>query len=619
MKIPVILLVLLFACVALAQPERTQASRHEPLEISISGVFGERSARWPSVCVLVTNKKRERFEGELRLRIESYGLKTQAYRQVVVEAGGKKRFFFYLFHEAYWDSDVAVEAVLTGKTGVSTSAWGHCSSGTGEYAVYPVISRTEGRTHHVDVEAVQEGFNLSGYREGSVERADVSTLPDHWLGYVGAGAVILDDAPVEKMTPRQQEALLTYAEQGGAVVVVPGSDPNWFRTPFAKRLLGVTAVESQEMDAGRYPELQGYLQMTSTTRFYVMDFKTEPVVHGLPEGGTPLMVSPSESRQNILVMCFEEPRLNLSREARALLWRELVRVRLRQDLMSVESLVDKETLVQNMTSLPSAGVIVLLLIAYIIAVGPANYFTLRRMRREPLLPVTILAISIFFVGLFFVVGFILRGVGTNARLVTVLRVNPGSTSYIQYDHLCVIPSFPTSVSVEAPEESALMSLTEGEQRPIRQDGRFSFENYGLGMWEPGAFVSVTPSKMDGGFKIEWRGTEMYVKNSTRFHLEHVVFRDVDNYSYRLLGDLPPGKTVKASEKVDWQRVIEATEAGMKARCKGIRDVYLRSVDLGGRRTASVMGMLKEPVPAQLQSDVSVLEEQHMAVIVAPVE
>ena len=570
------------------------------------------------MCVLVTNNMKERFEGELRLKAGGYGLTSEAYRQVVVEAGGKKRFFFYLFHESYYE-DVSVEAVLKGASGITASERGHCSSGTGHYAVYPVISRTEGRTHRVDIEALQEGFDLSTYREGEVVRADISTLPDHWLGYAGAGAVVLDDAPVEKMTPRQQEALLTYAEQGGAIVVVPGSDPNWFRTPFAKRLLGVTTFESQEMDANLHPGLSNYVRYTSSTRFYILGFETKPVIHWKEVEGTPLLVSPSAIRQNVLVMCFDEPRLYLEREARVQLWRELVRPHLRPGFQSVEPIVDKGTLVQNMTSLPSAGVIVFLLITYIIAVGPANYFTLRRLKREPLLPATILAISVFFVGLFFILGFVMRGVGTNARLVTLLRVNYGSSSCIQYDYFCVVPAFPSDVTIESRDASALISLNEGEPRPFRQEAGFSFENYELGMWEPGAFVSVTPSKLEGRFEMEWRGTDLYIRNKTSFYLEHAIFRDKDNYSYRLIGSLPPGKTVKASESVSWESVVGTTETGMNARGKGIRNIYLRCMDLGGRHAASVVGVLKEPLSVQLKSDVSVPEEQRVAVIIAPVE
>lgn len=311
-----------------------------------------------------------------------------------------------------------------------------------------------------------------------VARLDASLFPADPLTLEGLNAVYLSAEKAADFRPEQADALLTWLQGGGHLVVgleQPGdlTAVPWLAavTPFAPRELGslpagaamdgwlrratgVTAPEAPAVEnfgpgrpRRRQPRqeapvmkaVEPYLALTADGDFAAAAL---PVVLGearggetlLAAGGRPLVVRTRQGRGHVSVLAFAAEREPFRTwTLRPWFWARLLDVPPQQLMAEVDptrygltpadgmfgAMIDS----RQVRKLP-VGVLLALLLVYLAVIGPLDRFVLKRLKREVWTWVTFPAYVVFFSGLIYVIGYKLRAGESEWNEVQVVDVLP---------------------------------------------------------------------------------------------------------------------------------------------------------------------------------------------------
>jgi len=276
------------------------------------------------------------------------------------------------------------------------------------------------------------GFSRYGPRVLKAKPAVISTfdLPHGFGSYDPVDAVVLGAAPLGQLDPDQGKALRLWVASGGLLIMTGGTDFSGLRAAGLDELAPVDVLGTETAPA--IPEL--------TT------------LYGAFDGGAPLLITRAEPRpgSSVLVGAAErpivversfgkgqvryvgvDPRHNPFRgwNGIANLWQDLLlpgaQFRQRRfSLANVGSQVSNTLYEMAQVKPPSAGHLLLFLFAYLIVVGPINYFGLRWASKLDLAWVTIPIVVIVFTGFSIVAAQTSRGgdlVGSSISTVEVYQ------------------------------------------------------------------------------------------------------------------------------------------------------------------------------------------------------
>jgi len=208
--------------------------------------------------------------------------------------------------------------------------------------------------------------------------------------------------------------------------------------------------------------------------------------------------------------------------------------------------------------LPSIQGLTILLLVYIVMVGPANYLALRRLRRLHLAWVTIPAITLAFTAGAFWTGYVMRGTDLLMNKIAIVEVQPGGTAAVT-----------SYMGLFSPRQQSYEILVEGGGLVSPMTG------YDGGGWGPGGpsiggemvFTQGNPStirgltvnqfsmqsfmaeetwddfgQIRGDLRMENDVLTGVVRNETPYTLTDVVV--VIQTRFVRLGDLAPGEEAK---------------------------------------------------------------------------
>lgn len=273
---------------------------------------------------------------------------------------------------------------------------------------------------------------LAGLKTVDNERIAVAhlrpnDLPGNPLAWSSLDILVFNDVDTTLLTTAQREALSNWVQSGGRLVI--GGGPNAAQTIAGlKPLLPLTEVSLQTLPhplAG----LQRFAAVTGDDRGpYVAAIPINPDGRNLAqEGNLPLIIGASYGLGQVYYLALDLglapldrlavepqffPRLIGPLQSRSRFIDNFDHYRMRDSL----ALIPGQTL-------PSPGKLTLYLVMYVLIIGPANYFVLRRLKRREWAWVTIPAIILVFSGYGYFSGFRLRGGQPLLHQITVVQAD----------------------------------------------------------------------------------------------------------------------------------------------------------------------------------------------------
>lgn len=428
-----------------------------------------------------------------------------------------------------------------------------------------------------DVAAALEGPQ----REMKHVRFAAQELPDRAAGLRSLDALVLNDVDTSRLTPAQQQALAGWVQLGGRLIIGGG-------TGAAQTLAGLPDPlrPVRVRDTRSVPTLAGLASLANGTPirvpgpFVVAEAEPRAGAEVVAEQeGLPLVV---QRRLGDGVVIFVA--LDLGRSpfgewgGAAAFWKRLV---VDEHSLFPEGPPDMSRrdweagpMLSALTSLPSLELpavrwVLLLLLVYILLVGPLNYLVLRRRRRLEWAWVTIPLLTLAFSGLSYGIGYGLRGgeVILNALSIVEIPAPDSPTAQVR-TYVGLFSPTKRAYSLQIPGDLLAGPLgtrfggpwgppVRGGRITVVQDAPTTVRDLTVNQWSMQTFMAEgaveAPVHLEAALRYENGRLVGAVANTGTEPLRDavVVFRN----DFTRLGDLAPGerKEVTLPLATDGQR------------------------------------------------------------------
>lgn len=415
---------------------------------------------------------------------------------------------------------------------------------------------------------------MSGLRFQGLERPivliDVSLdeLPERAESLRSLDLLVINDTDTSKLTPEQADALTGWVQQGGRLVVGGGAGAMQTAAGLPEALLPLTVQSTAE--AG--PEV-----LEPLARFA----KSDPVVHDGPfivarganpqgrvlveSASLPLVIEQSVGAGTVDFVVFDLAGLPFNGwPGTQIFWENLIGssgsypeylpfdMSARQ--MRANNLYYPLSNIPSL-DLPSIRGLSILLILYILIVGPLNYFILRWRRKLQLAWVTIPVITLLFAGASFGIGYALRGNDLILNKIALIETNPDSDALVT-SYMGLFSPRMQSYEVTVQGESLISPMTGYDSNPwgatgANTGGQMVFvqgqpsrvQGLTVNQWAMQSFMSEGTWRDFGSFsgdlRIEDEKLVGTVRNDSQYTLTDVVL--IMQYRFVRLGDMAPGE------------------------------------------------------------------------------
>ena len=242
---------------------------------------------------------------------------------------------------------------------------------------------------------------VTGDRQSAqVAFLELADLPDSASGWRALDVLVLNDVDTGRMSDVQKTALEAWVNGGGQLVVTGGA--SWQQNSVGVQgLLPVRLTGSESFadlpglssDFGEVYRDDGPYVVTTST------LQDGQILYA--EGSTPILAQRNLGRGNVFFLALDPKTAPLRDwDANEAFWEVIVRDSQQLPFWATgvkESFLIRDA-VRNLSALalPSAWLLLCFLSLYVLAIGPINYFVLKRMGRRELAWVTIPALIIIF-------------------------------------------------------------------------------------------------------------------------------------------------------------------------------------------------------------------------------
>lgn len=418
---------------------------------------------------------------------------------------------------------------------------------------------------------------LNGIRIPGIERPKVlvdvllEDLPEQVEPLGTFDLLVLNNTDTAKLTPGQANALQGWVEQGGRLVIGGGAGAAQTLTGLPDTLQPGSLDGMAEVQAGALAPLAAFaggVDVRAEGSFPLAHLANPVgrVLAGSPE--QPLIIEKSLGQGSLNFVALDLSAVPFEGwSGTQAFWEKLVAngasfpENMPQDMSERQlrsgSFYGALTNIPSL-DLPSVRGLSLLLIIYILLVGPANYFLLRRLRRLHLAWVTIPAITAVFAGGAFGIGYAMRGNdlilnrialvelqgSSPARVTTYMGLfSPRRQAYeIEVKSAGLVSPAVPDYGPEIPgmTPTSEMVFVQGDPAVVKglSVDQFSMQSFMTeDTWE--GLGDIT-----GKLSIENDVLSGTIKNETSAALKDVVV--AVNRRFQKLGELAPGQEVKVS-------------------------------------------------------------------------
>jgi hypothetical protein len=409
-----------------------------------------------------------------------------------------------------------------------------------------------------------------------VVTVDPAALPDRRIGYSSLDALLLHDVDFASLSPEQRAAIREWTQAGGRLIVSPGADAGWLRDPFFEDLLP-----------------PGKPTATSRTSFFHSKRASPPYLHFALEGATgepivrdvgelPLATRYRAGLGEVVLLGFDIAAgpFEKDEKARDAFWRELVKAAVPpREAGRAEAVASGapdrggHALLRTREDTPIL-LIALFAAVYVFAIGPANFFLLRRRGREPLMVLSIPLIACTFTLGTFAAGYGFRGVRLRVREVECLEARLGDRVARATRFLGIEPARSTRIDVTLDPGEAALPVAESRRDEsvrffrIEEGERERIRDLPLMPWELGVIEADSVRDLGGALEIERRADGVVIaKNGTSLRLTKVLVPGGANAWWT--GALGPGQSAALERQQlehGWEDVLAAyPEASLERR------------------------------------------------------
>lgn len=568
----------LVATAALAGTARGQAQ--PPVELRVSAGFEQQMrAPWSPVTVTVDNRGGEAVRGELIIE-RALGRGFRARREVYLGPSSTKRFTFY--SPPIWGK---VRLVVAGKTVREVEVRGQSGFGLGDRLMV-VVSRRPGFLKLLERRpdrAFWRGPGASTTRTVA-QVSDPTTLPDRWAGYSGVWAVVLSGFQFDGLSALQQRALLGWVQTGGLLIMAPGAEARWLVQPPWQELLQLESAGTRRMTGA--PVLERLFgRFEGRGEFLLHRFRYRRALFSGPKvGGWPSYLGVPVGTGLVVVTAFDvgafpfrgwsgapafwQAMLEAAEAAPKPSWR-----RFEEGTYWNTSSGQVGSALRILSALTARATPVLLItvlvVLYVLAVGPLNYLVLRDYRKRVWLVVTTPVVAAVFVMVVGTVGVAGRGLNALLQHITLLVVGDQADSAYQRTYLGLWSPGSRSFDLETSADGFLQPLSSGpramawervEAAGFAQRNRLLGAQFRVNELRGFQLDAVRP--LGGRLRLEREGEDLVLTNETDLDLRGA---HIDTAAARLeFGDVPAGDSSRARRQY----------LGMG---RGGRSAWLRSV------------------------------------------
>ncbi|HBP18305.1 MAG TPA: hypothetical protein DEA08_11000 [Planctomycetes bacterium] len=560
-----------------AQAPAREVPTPDPVGVEVSAGLtgGWTGPGWVACEVALTHRRATPAAAEVVLRVERDGAtRWEARRRVELPARGKRREWF-LVPLRPGPISLACAVHPLDAEGQPGPALGQTSR---------AVSVQAGQRHQRSVlylssrpSAPTDSLTLFDPNLGNIpqylERREPDELPHQPFGLRDLDLIVLHDVDLSRIARDQRETLHDWVRRGGTVLLIPGRRAGWFQSPGIAELAGAK-VSAHNVD--RLPRLEralGRLNKSGESRvgFTVFSLGEAEGLEGASAGGVSLVERRryghtysflqrrrlGRGRVLLLATDLTLPPFDRWQKPRAALLQALAQaiedslVRRREALPYQRT---SPTLRPDLAELldsnqrPSALLITLMILLYLICVGPLNVGALRKRDAPLLAALTVPGVALVFTLIAILGGYLTKGLGTVVWRVSVVRAELGAPRGVEQTALSLRSSGAGQHEVTfAPGARATRvfhreASADEVSQVLRDEEGMSFSGVRLDTWEQGVFEANGEVGLGKGLRLSRAGEDWRVHNETPYRLTGVAVLDASN-TLHFAPAVPPGGEV----------------------------------------------------------------------------
>lgn len=502
-----------------------------------------RSGTWAAVLVRVENDG-PAMDGELRISTSAQGASTYGL-PIQLATGARQEHVLYGQTGPFGSRFVVT--LVSGESAIASTTAPMDANESGSLGVYVIAERPEAL-----VTSIRGAVSSVDRPPPIVVAIGVGDLPPRVEAWASVDWLIWQDIDSTSLDADQLDALRTWISSGGHLVILGGSTGTSTLGAFPSDLLPFQPARVIDVPSADLQPLLGTLPAEATPL---------PAIAGLLERGTVLARSGDDviaarttygqGSVALIGMDPSTPWLAGSSAAAAFWANAIPPSAVRTARFAAE---DQGFMLSALTNLPSVQLprmdqLFLLIVAYVIAIGPLNYILLRRRDRREWAWLTMPAVILFFAVAAYGFGVVLKGTDVIVNELTIVHGSTGTDRGVAEAHVGVFSPSRATFDVKV-GGGALLSAPiadpfgDGNDRPL--DVLFgdpaTLRGYSVGFGVLRGFRAEAPvatPRMEADLRLVGDRLEGSITNASDLPLAHVslVYGD----GVQILGAMAPGE------------------------------------------------------------------------------
>lgn len=301
----------------------------------------------------------------------------------------------------------------------------------------------------------------------AVVQLGVDDLPERPEAWASLDRLVWQDTDAGQLTPEQLAALRTWLAGGGRLAIVGGSGGLGLLAGFSDELLPYRPTATVDVEPDAIRGLLGGSLPRGAAVLPALAGSAAAGARALATQGDRVVVADRPAGNGAVTLAGFDPATPWLAESTAVdvLWATLVPPR---GTARAPLVVGDDSIVVSLLgtlpalALPSIEGLLLLLVAYIVLIGPVNYLVLRRLDRREWAWVTMPLLVVGFAVAAFAIGASLRGTEVIVNQVALVRAAPGTDAAQAQVYLGVFSPTRGSYEVSVPGGALLSAPYSGE-------------------------------------------------------------------------------------------------------------------------------------------------------------
>lgn len=445
------------------------------------------------VTIDITNMG-ENFTGKLQLYIErGYRSKPVVYyRNINIPKNGRKRYYLYMPRNLYYYVQPKIRITRNN-----------------EYRDFVKLQFTRMQNNDCLVMILNKERGglayLMGFKGVLVHNAsfyvtypEPDKLPVMWKGYDNTDFILINNLPSLNLDRKHEKAILEYIATGGTLIFSSNLDPNEFNGSLFKEHLPIKPTGSLVIE-----NAQG--ATFNKSEVVAMEGKVDGDVI-VKHGEIPLLIKKRYGRGRIYFLTVDLSTKPFNQDfEQDVIWKAMYDNM--EGAKAANLVIDNKGILSNLPELasPPLGTIFWALLAYIILIGPANYFYLKKKDKLMYLFITVPLISILFSTGIFLLGYSTKGSKIIFRKFSIIYLPNKQSAGFNDTVISLFSPSKTSYNISLLDPTATgWEMGDTYNLPktlVREDETFTLEDIRVDMWSMRQFRAVKSQKFQGPIEI----------------------------------------------------------------------------------------------------------------------